>query len=420
MSKKNQEIYLIDGSSYIYRAYHAMGGLSNSKGFPTGAILGFCNMLAKTMKDRSPTRIAVVFDARGPNFRHEMYPAYKANRPATPEDLRLQIPKIHEIVEAYRIPSIAIPGFEADDVIATLSREAKEKGWQVVIVSGDKDLTQLVGGGIVMWDPQRDVLYDPEGVAKKFGVPPELILDYMSLVGDASDNIPGVPGIGPKTAGNLIQQFGSLEGVYSNLENISQKKVKDNLEKNKEMALLSRKLVSLSDHVPVELKLEDLVILEQDSEKLREIFRELEFKKLMEELPARRTLDFSGYCTIVTMEDLLEWVETLRRIGRLAVDTETTSTEPMRARLVGISLCAENGKACYIPVGHTYGSQLNKEEVLSVLRPILEDDNIEKYGQNIKYDMIVLKKEGVDIRGIVCDTMLASYLLRPIEARSFP
>ncbi len=413
MSKKNQEIYLIDGSSYIYRAYHAMGGLSNSKGFPTGAIFGFCNMLAKTMKDRSPTRIAVVFDAKGPNFRHEMYPAYKANRPATPEDLRLQIPKIHEIVEAYRIPSIAIPGFEADDVIATLSREAKEKGWQVVIVSGDKDLTQLVGGGIVMWDPQRDVLYDPEGVAKKFGVPPELILDYMSLVGDASDNIPGVPGIGPKTVGNLIQQFGSLEGVYSNLDNISQKKVKENLAKNKEIALLSRKLVSLSDHVPVDLKLEDLVILEPDSEKLREIFRELEFKKLMEELPARRTLDFSGYCTIVTMEDLLEWVETLRRIGRLAVDTETTSTEPMRARLVGISLCAENGKACYIPVGHTYGNQLNKEEVLSVLRPILEDDNVEKYGQNIKYDMIVLKKEGVDIRGIVCDTMLASYLLDP-------
>ncbi|MBI5248621.1 MAG: DNA polymerase I [Desulfomonile tiedjei] len=413
MTKKNEEIYLIDGSSYIYRAYHAMGGLSNSKGFPTGAILGFCNMIAKTMKDRLPTRIAIVFDAKGPNFRHEMYPAYKANRPPVPEDLRVQIPKIQEIVEAYRIPSIAIPGFEADDVIATLSREAREKGWEVVIVSGDKDLTQLVGSGTLMWDPQKDVLYDREGVAKKFGVPPELILEYLALVGDASDNIPGVPGIGPKTASNLLQQFGSLEGLYSSLDQVSQKKVKENLANNKDKALLSQKLASLCDSVPIDLKLEDMVIVEQDSEKLREIFKELEFKRLMEELPAQRTLDFSGYCTIITMEDLLKWVEDLKRVGKFAVDLETTSTEPVRARLVGISMCAENGKACYIPVGHTYGAQLNKEEVLSVLRPILEDETIGKYGQNIKYDMIVLKKDGVDIRGIICDTMLASYLLDP-------
>lgn len=413
MAKKNEEIYLIDGSSYIYRAYHAMGGLSNSKGFPTGAIFGFCNMLQKTMKDRAPARIAVVFDAKGPNFRHEMYPEYKANRPAMPEDLRLQIPKIHEIVEAYRIPSIAIAGFEADDIIATLSLEARRKGWQVIIVSGDKDLAQLVGNGILMWDPQKDVLYDPDGVEKKFGVPPELILDYMALVGDASDNIPGVPGVGPKTASNLLREFGSLEGVYSNLEKISQKKVKENLQKNKDIALLSRKLATLSEQAPVDRKLEDMVVLEQDSEKLREIFKELEFKRLMDELPARQTLDFSGYCTIVNMEDLVQWVESLKAAGTFAVDLETTSTEPVRARLVGISMCAENGKACYIPVGHTYGDQLRKEDVLAVIRPILEDASVGKYGQNIKYDMIVLKREGVDIKGIVCDTMLASYLLDP-------
>lgn len=413
MAKKNEEIYLIDGSSYIYRAYHAMGGLSNSKGFPTGAIFGFCNMLQKTMKDRAPARIAVVFDAKGPNFRHEMYPEYKANRPAMPEDLRLQIPKIHEIVEAYRIPSVAIEGFEADDIIATLALEARQKGWQVTIVSGDKDLAQLVGNGILMWDPQKDVLYDPDGVEKKFGVPPELILDYMALVGDASDNIPGVPGVGPKTASNLLREFGSLEGVYSNLEKVSQKKVKENLQKNKDIALLSRKLATLSEQAPVDRKLEDMVVLEQDSEKLREIFKELEFKRLMDELPARQTLDFSGYCTIVNMEDLVQWVESLKAAGTFAVDLETTSTEPVRARLVGISMCAENGKACYIPVGHTYGDQLNKEAVLSVIRPILEDASIGKYGQNIKYDMIVLKREGVDIKGIVCDTMLASYLLDP-------
>jgi DNA polymerase I len=414
MRKKNEEIYLIDGSSYIYRAYHAMGGLSNSKGFPTGAIFGFCNMLAKTMKDRGPKHIAIVFDAKGPNFRHEMYSEYKANRPPMPEDLRLQIPRIHEIVEAYRIPSIAVPGFEADDIIATLTREAREKGWTVVVVSSDKDLSQLVeNGGVFMWDPQKDVTYDPAGVAKKFGVLPELILDFMALVGDTSDNIPGVPGVGPKTAVGLLQEFGSLDGIYSNLDKIPQKKLKENLANNHDKALLSRKLASLSDHVAVDLKLEDLVVREQDSEKLREIFRELEFKKLVDELPARKTLDFSEYCTIVTMEDLKQWVDDLRRAGRFAVDTETTSTEPMRARLVGMSMCAENGKACYIPVGHTYGEQLNKEEVLAAVRPILEDASIEKYGQNIKYDMIVLKREGVDIRGVVCDTMLASYLLDP-------
>ena len=200
MAKKPEEIYLIDGSSYIYRAYHAMGGLSNSKGFPTGAVLGFTNMIVKTMKDKAPQRIAVVFDAKGPTFRHEMYAEYKANRPAMPEDLRLQVPKIHEIVEAYRLPSLSIQGFEADDIIATLTRQAKEKGWQVVIVSADKDMMQLVQEGITMWDPQRDMVYDSEEVKKKFGVSPNQILDFMALMGDSSDNVPGVPGIGQKTA----------------------------------------------------------------------------------------------------------------------------------------------------------------------------------------------------------------------------
>jgi DNA polymerase-1 len=413
MAKKNEEIYLIDGSSYIYRAYHAMGGLSNSKGFPTNAIFGFCNMLAKTMRDRSPKRIAVIFDARGPNFRYEIYPSYKANRPPTPDDLQIQIPRIHEIVEAYRIPSISIPGFEADDIIAALSRLAADKGWKVTIVSGDKDLTQLVSDGISMWDPQRDVTYDPEGVSKKFGVFPEQMLDFLALVGDSSDNIPGVSGIGPKKAIALLQEFGSLEGIYANIDRVTQKGVKEKLADNKDNAFLSRKLAELRFEVPLTVQLEDLVVLEQDSETLREIFKELEFKKLLEELPARRCLDYSGYCCISTMEELLEWIETFKRVRRFAVDLETTSTEPMRAKLVGLSFCAEGGKACYLPVGHTQGSQLNKDEVLAVLRPILEDETILKFGQNIKYDMIVLQREGITVKGVVCDTMLASYLLDP-------
>ena len=200
MSKKQEEIYLIDGSSYIHRAYHAMGGLSNSKGFPTGAVFGFTNMIVKTLKDMNPKWIAVVFDAKGKNFRHDKYPAYKAHRPAMPEDLSLQIPWIYSIIDAYRLPSLSVEGFEADDIIATMTREALKRDWKVIVVSADKDLMQLVGGSVIMWDPQRDTNYDSTAVVKKFGVPPDLLLDLMALVGDSSDNIPGVPGIGPKTA----------------------------------------------------------------------------------------------------------------------------------------------------------------------------------------------------------------------------
>ncbi len=298
MAKKQQEIYLIDGSSYIYRAYHAMGGLSNSKGFPTGAVFGFTNMIVKTLKDKSPKNIAVVFDAKGPNFRHEMYPEYKANRPPMPEDLRLQIPLIHEIVDAYRLPSLSVQGFEADDVIATITRQAREKGWDVVIVSGDKDLTQLVQEGVRMWDPQKDVTYDPEMVKKKFGVPPDRIVEFMALAGDTSDNVPGVAGVGPKTAAKLIEEFGSLEGVYAAVDGISQKKLKENLSKHKDNAFLSRDLVRLDQEVPTGKGLDDLAVADQDSSRLRELFQELEFKRLLGDLPAERSLDFSGYCSI--------------------------------------------------------------------------------------------------------------------------
>jgi DNA polymerase-1 len=413
MAKKPDEIYLIDGSSYIHRAYHAMGGLSNSKGFPTGAVFGFTNMIVKTMKDKSPQRIAVVFDAKGPNFRHEIYPDYKATRPAMPEDLRLQIPKIHDVVAAYRLPCLSVQGFEADDIIATLACQATEKGWQVVIVSGDKDLMQLVQQGVTMWDPQRDLIYDSEEVTKKFGVAPDRILDFMALAGDSSDNVPGVPGVGQKTAAGLIRQFGSLESIYEHLDDVSQKKVRENLAGNRDKAFLSRKLVLLNTEVPLDSSLEDLTVAEPDIDRLREIFQELEFKRLLGDLPAQRTLDFSGYCTITGLEDLQQWANRIREIGTFAVDLETTSEQPVRAELVGISMCAEEGKACYIPVAHTAGAQLEKEEVLSILRPLLEDPGLPKVGQNIKYDLIVLKKEGVEIRGIEFDTMLASYLLDP-------
>jgi DNA polymerase-1 len=413
MSKKQEEIYLIDGSSYIHRAYHAMGGLSNSKGFPTGAVFGFTNMLVKTLKDMNPKWIAVVFDAKGKTFRHDRYTEYKAHRPAMAEDLIVQIPWIYSVVEAYRLPSLSVEGFEADDIIATMTREALEKAWKVIIVSADKDLMQLVGDSVTMWDPQRDTTYDSAAVEKKFGVPPTQLLDLMALVGDSSDNIPGVPGVGPKTASSLIQEFTSLEGVYSNLEQIPQEKVRTKLADNKDKAFLSLELARLDDRVPLDKTLEDLRVVEQDSEKLRDIFKELEFKRLLGELPARKTLDFTGYCTITSVDDLNAWMKRIKEVGVVSVDVETTSEQPVQAKLVGISLCAEEEKACYIPVGHIEGIQLPKNQVLEALRPILEDESIRKIGQNIKYDLIVFKKEGVEIRGIVSDTMLASYLLDP-------
>jgi len=413
MAAANEKIYLIDGSAYIHRAYHAMGGLSNSKGFPTGAVFGFTNMIVKTLKDKSPKHIAVAFDAKGPTFRHEKYPDYKANRPSMPEDLRLQIPKIHEIVEAYRLPSLSIPGFEADDIIATLSRQAADRGWEVVIVSADKDLMQLVGEKVSMWDPQRDTVYDAAGVEKKFGVPPTQLLDFMALTGDSSDNIPGIPGVGQKTAAQLVRQFGSLEGIYSHVDEIEQKKARESIRANKDKAFLSRELASLDHSVPLDRGIDGLVLADQDSAKLKDIFKELEFKRLLGELPAEKSLDFSGYCTILNMEDLSSWIQEIKQAGTFAVDLETTSEQPVRADLVGISLCAQDGKACYIPVGHVSGKQLPKKDVLDALRPILEDKDIKKVGQNIKYDVIVLKKEGIDVAGIACDTMLASYLLDP-------
>ena len=413
MGKPNEEIYLIDGSAYIFLRYHAMGGLSNSKGFPTGAIFGFTNMIMKTLKDKSPTRIAVVFDAPGPTFRHEMYPLYKANRPEAPQDLIVQIPKILELVQAYRLPMLSIVGYEADDIIATLTQNARSLDWKVVIVSADKDLTQLVCDGVTMWDPQKDVLYDANGVQEKFGVLPEQMLDFLSLVGDSSDNIPGVRGVGPKTAADLIRDFGSLQQIYDRVDRITKPKLRESLTTNRDKAFLSRELAKLDENVPIDIDIKNLIIVEPDSEHLREMFRELEFKRLLDNLPAVKNLDFSGYKTVKTMQELQTIISDIKVKGRVAVDLETTSIAPVWAELVGISLCAKEGEPYYLPVGHIKGPQLSKSETLAMLKPILEDPAIRKIGQNIKYDMIVLKNEGVNLQGVACDTMLASYLLDP-------
>ena len=413
MAQKGQELYLIDGSAYIYRAYHAMGPLSNSQGTPTGAIFGFTNMIVKTLKDKSPHRIAVVFDSKGPTFRHDMYPEYKANRPEAPEDLKVQIPKIHDLVRAYSIPTISVQGYEADDIIATLTQRASERSWKVVIVSGDKDLTQIVGPTTCMWDPQKDVVYDEQGVKEKFGIKPSQVIDFMALTGDSSDNVPGVPGIGPKTASSLIEKYDTLDGIYTGVEDIKQKKVRENLIKYRDKAVLSKELVSLCSDVPLDINLEDLVIGEPDVSTLRSLFKEYEFRRMLADLPPEKKLDFSGYRVITTRESLADLMVGLSEKKCFAIDVETTSVQPMLADLVGISICAESGKAFYIPVGHLEGDQLEKKYVLGLMEPILANPDIKKIGQNIKYDLIVFKREGAILDGIDFDTMLASYLLDP-------
>ncbi len=413
MSQQRETLYVIDGSSYIHRAYHAMGGLTNSKGFPTGAIFGFTSMLMKTLKDKVPRRIVVVFDAKGKTFRHDLYPEYKANRPSMPEDLRLQIPKIYELVKGYGIPSIAEEGYEADDIVATLARLATDQDWDVVIISSDKDLMQLVGGNVSMWDPQRDIVYDSDTVKNKFGVEPARLLDFMALTGDSSDNVPGVPGVGPKTALQLIHQFGSLEELFSRLSEIPQEKLRSKISDNMDKAILSRKLISLCDSVPLKNSINSLEIGEQNIASLRALFHELEFKKFMSELPPEKTLDYSGYSTVTTMDELNKWISKIREQKKFALDLESTSLFPVEANLVGISLCTAPGEACYIPVGHDSGHQLPKGDVLDALKSILTDKSYEKVGQNVKYDLVIMKKEGINVSGISFDTMIASYLLDP-------
>ncbi len=413
MTKSVEQLYLIDGSSYIYRAYHTLGSLSNSQGFPTGAVFGFTNMLMRTLREREPAFICVVFDAPGPTFRHDRYADYKANRPPMPEDLRIQIPRIHELVAALEVPSISVPGFEADDVIATLVDLGRSHGCEVVIVSGDKDLMQLVGDGVVMWDPQKNIAYDPSTVTEKFGVRPDQIVDYLALVGDSSDNVPGVPGVGQKTATQLLDEFGSIDRMYESLDAIGQKRARNSLQANRDKALLSRDLIRLYHSVPLETGINDLARKTPDQDHLRSLFTELEFQRYLDELPAPRRLDTTGYTTIQDHDELLRWIEAQQKAGSFALDLETTSQVPVRADLVGISLSCKEGEACYIPVGHVHGTQLPKADVLQALRPLLECEQVHKVGQNIKYDVIVLKREGIEVRGIGCDTMLASYILDP-------
>ena len=420
MEEKKPKVYLIDGSSYIYRAFFAIGHLSNSRGFPTNAIYGFTNMLLKVLRDRGAEYAVLAFDAPGPTFRHEVFGEYKANRPSMPEDLRVQIPPIKEIVSALRLPILEREGYEADDLIATLARKLEREEIETVIVSGDKDLMQLISSHVTMYDSMKDKTFQVLEVKERFGVFPDKVVEVMGLMGDASDNIPGVPGIGPKTAAQLIEEFGSIEEVLKGADKIKNAKLRATLLRYAEQARLSRELAILDSEAPLDWGLEELKIGVPDRKKLQEIFKEMEFSKLLKDFsfPAdRREDDYRLITDRVGFEGL---VRSLRKAGAFALDLESTSIDPMRAEIVGLSFSFQSHRAFYIPVGHDYKGapdQLSREEVLGVLRPLLEDPGVKKYGQNIKYDYILLANSGVRLQGIGGDNMIASYLLNPSRHR---
>jgi DNA polymerase-1 len=414
--EESPTLYLIDGSAYIYRAYHAVRGLSNSSGLATNATFGFTRMLIKLMQDRTPGYVAMFFDAKGPTFRHERYAAYKANRPPMPDDLVVQLPWIRKVTEAFNIPVFEKAGYEADDLIGALARRAEKHGFHVVMVTGDKDFMQLVTDRCTIWDPMKDKIIDPAVIRETFDLDAPQMIDVMGLSGDTADNIPGVPGIGQKTAVRLIQTFGSMDGVYEGIETITAKKQKEKLLQFKDQALLSRELVTIDRNAPVAFDPQQLKRQKPDDGALTRLFAELEFRQLQQEYMPQGDAVARRYTAILDARALDELADRLEHAERFALDTETTSQDPMQARLVGLSFCLVPAEAFYIPMGHNYlgaPEQLSRDVVLERLQSVLADPTIEKIGQNIKYDWMVLRRHGVDLAGVDFDTMVASYLINP-------
>ncbi len=420
-----KRIVLVDGSSYLYRAFHAMPNLANSKGEPTGAVYGIVNMLRRLLREQDTPYFVVVFDAPGKTFRDRLYKEYKANRPPMPDDLRSQIEKVHAVIKALGLPLLSISDVEADDVIGTLARAASNHDMEAFIVSGDKDLAQLVGPGVTMCDSMKDVIYDEQGVQEKFGVPPDRIIDFLALVGDTSDNIPGVPKVGPKTAARWLMDYGSLDALVEQADSVSGK-VGENLRASLDQLALSRELATIKCDVPLEHGPDALMVSAPDDEALRKLYADLEFKTWLSELGGlNESTDVAEevhgrYETILDKKTFKKWVDKLAKAPVFAFDTETTSIDAMQARLVGVSFAVEAGESAYVPVGHDYldaPAQLTRDEVLEALRPILEDPQRAKLGQNLKYDCTVLHNHGVNLEGIRFDTMLESYVLDSTGSR---
>ncbi len=447
-------LILVDGSSYLYRAYHAFPPLTNSVGEPTGAMYGVLNMLRSLLLQYQPTHVAVVFDAKGKTFRDELFEHYKSHRPPMPDDLRAQIEPLHAMVKAMGLPLLAVSGVEADDVIGTLACEADKKGRPVLISTGDKDMAQLVTPNVTLINTMSNTILGPEEVVTKYGVPPELIIDFLALMGDSSDNIPGVPGVGEKTAQALLQGLGGLDSLYAAPEKIAElsfrgaKTMAAKLEQNKEVAYLSYQLATIKTDVPLELTSEQLEVQQPATEELVELFKRYEFKRWTADVEAGKwlqargskpaakpqetivveaepdiptaTLSAENYVTILDEETLQSWIGKLKSAALFAFDTETDSLDNISANLVGISFAIEPGVAAYVPVAHDYldaPDQIPRDRALELLKPLLEDEKLLKVGQNLKYDRGVLENYGIELRGIAFDTMLESYVLNSVVGR---
>ncbi|HEY0722302.1 MAG TPA: DNA polymerase I [Gammaproteobacteria bacterium] len=426
-SRLDKPLVLVDGSSYLYRAFHAMPSLTNSRGEPTGAVYGVTNMLRRLLNDYDPVHVAVVFDAKGKTFRDELYAEYKAHRPPMPDELRHQVEHIHTVVRAMGLPLLMVGGVEADDVIGTLARQAEQQGMCVLISTGDKDMAQLVDEQITLVDTMKETLSDVAGVKERFGILPVQIVDYLTLIGDTSDNVPGVPKVGPKTAVKWLEQYGSLDGIIAHAAEIGGK-VGENLRESLHFLPLSRQLVTIKTDVPLAWGPHELLRQAPDRETLKGIYSHLEFKNWLAELLAGGesvetpllAVAEQSYELITSVEQLDVWLRCLELAELFAFDTETTSLDYMEARIVGVSFSVQPGHAAYVPLAHDYAGapeQLQRDYVLGRLKPLLEDAGKAKVGQNFKYDMSVLSHHGITLRGIAHDTMLESYVLDSTATR---
>lgn len=450
-------LILVDGSSYLYRAYHAFPPLTNSAGEPTGAMYGVLNMLRSLLLQYQPSHVAVVFDAKGKTFRDELFAEYKSHRPPMPDDLRAQIEPLHSMVKAMGLPLLVTPGVEADDVIGTLALEAEKAGHAVLISTGDKDMAQLVTPNVTLINTMNNTILGPQEVCDKYGIPPELIIDFLALMGDSSDNIPGVPGVGEKTAQALLQGIGGLDALYGNLESIATlsfrgaKTMAAKLEQNKEVAYLSYKLATIKTDVELDLTCAELTVSEPDVDTLQQLFKQYEFKRWLADVEAgvwlenkkgagakaagaakpavaaeapkalvEAKLSQDGYVTILDDATFTDWLARLKKADVFAFDTETDGLDTLTANLIGLSFAIAPGEAAYLPVAHDYldaPPQLDRAYVLEALKPLLEDDKALKVGQNLKFDMSLLARYGIEMRGIAYDTMLESYVLDSVGGR---
>lgn len=448
-------LILVDGSSYLYRAYHAFPPLTNSAGEATGAMYGVLNMLRSLLLQYQPSHVAVVFDAKGKTFRDEMFENYKAHRPPMPEDLREQIEPLHKMVKAMGLPLLAVSGVEADDVIGTLAVQAEKAGKSVLISTGDKDMAQLVTPSVTLINTMNNSILGPQEVCDKYGIPPELIIDFLALMGDASDNIPGVPGVGEKTAQALLQGLGGLDSLYANLDKIAglsfrgAKTMAPKLEQHKDVAYLSYQLATIKTDVELDLSCDQLTVNELDVDELHRLFSRYEFKRWLSDVESGTwmqgkkssqpvqaasnavveqvaeednapTLSADGYVTILDEKTLLDWVERLKQAEVFAFDTETDGLDTLTANLIGLSFAIKPGEAAYLPLTHDYldaPEQLDRTKVLALFKPLLEDEKLLKIGQNLKFDKGVMQRYDIDLRGIAFDTMLESYVLDSVAGR---